>query len=284
MSGQEAGLKKYGAQIIEDLSRQGLVWAGSGHPSTEITFNPHARHEDAIPFAIPEIDHILPHGGLQRGSIHEFFYNDPLQPRAFPTSLISTIARNAHELITQQRSWNEAESTRGILWIGKRSWPTPYALVQGTRDRESATMPLLQSALFIDTSGDRMTLWALETALRSPAVNLVVADCPRLSLTTTKRLLLAARENRTTALLIRNSKDRALPSCAATRWVISPTPSPYDTPLWELSLITIRGHVLRSSSWLIGIHEHESSLSLRVFPRVADRCHEEKAAIQEYGT
>jgi protein ImuA len=283
MSAQREGRTRCGAQIIDDLSTQGLVWAGSGRPSVA-TFDDRARQGDAIPLGIPEIDQALPGGGLQRGSIHEFFYNDPLQPCAFPTSLTSAIAHSAHELIANQQSWNEAVHPRSTLWIGKRSWPTPYTLVQAAKDHGSATSPLLHSALFIDTINDRMTLWALETALRSPAVHVVIADCPRLSLTATKKLLLAARQNGATALLIRNSKDSAFPSCAHTRWALSPTPSSYDTPLWELSLLKIRGAALQSSSWLIGINEHESSLSLRLFPRVVDRCHEAKTTQQEYGT
>jgi len=283
MSARKESITRCGAQIIDDLSTRGLVWSGSGRTSTP-TFDDFAPYAAAIPLGIPEIDQALPGGGLQRGSIHEFFYNDPLQPRAIPTSLTSVIAHNAHKLLTTQGVWDEAARPRSTLWIGKRSWPTPYTLVGMSQDRASATSSLLHSALFIDTTNDRMTLWALETALRSPAAHVVIADCPRLSLTATKRLLLAARERGTTALLIRNSKDSKYPSCATTRWALSPTPSLYDTPLWELSLLKIRGAALRSSSWIIGINEHASSLSLRVFPRVVDRCHQEETTRDKYGT
>jgi hypothetical protein len=127
-------------------------------------------------------------------------------------------------------------------------------------------------------------LWTLETALRSKAVGLVIAECPRISLTVTKRFELSARENGSTALLLRDLSDLHLPSRAHSKWVITPTPSRHDAPTWELSLAHMRGGLQKPLSWLIGIHEQNSCISVRVLPRVVDQCDAEEASRARFGT
>jgi hypothetical protein len=51
---------------------------------------PNLESNYAIPFGIPEIDSKLPNKGLQQGTIHEFFYNDSLQPEAVAGGMSDT--------------------------------------------------------------------------------------------------------------------------------------------------------------------------------------------------
>lgn len=269
-------------QALSSLLDRGLLWNGEGVTAT--TFEEPCATSKALPFGLPEIDDSLPLQGLQRGAIHEMFYNDPLQPLSLPRCIPARLASNAHNaLVTTQRSWDRATPLARIIWIGKRCWPTPYAMSLVT-DESHAASTLVSDSLFIDPPNEKLTLWAIETALRSPAVDLVIAACPRISLVTTKRLSIAAHTHGATALLLRHADDASMPSCAATKWLVTPTPSPLDIPAWELSLTKIKGNSVDTASWLIGLYEENSNVSLRVLPRMVDSGHEEKAPRERYGT
>ena len=269
---------------MQSLLEQGLVWSEGHEPCSIYRFGA-PQSESTIPFTIPEIDGALPSRGLQRGALHEFFYNDPLMPNVFPSAIPALLAQSAFcSAATQENSWRASSPSFAIVWIGKSAWPTPYSISQIATSTEISPDALMRASLFIDPPNEKLTLWAIETALRSHAVNLVVAHCPRISLTTTKRFSLAAKNNGTTAILLRNISDSAAPSCAATRWIVTPTPSSHEAPLWDLSLLKIKGGALSSSSWLVGIDGTSSNVSMRVFPRVVDRPHEENDALKRYGT
>jgi hypothetical protein len=269
---------------IDDLVDNGLVWTASGRPKTEIHFKTESLSaSSSLPFTIPEIDDSLPTKGLPRGVLHEFFYHDPLQPERRSSLIPTLLALNAYNTLTSENSWSRSAPARSIVWIGKRTWPTPYSFISHEHSH-TAQEAFLNSILFIDPPNDKLTLWTLETALRSKAIGLVVAECPRISLTVTKRFELAARENGSTALLLRNPNDLNLPSRAFTKWVMTPTPSQHDAPAWELSLTNMRGGLQQPLSWLIGIHEQNSRISVRALPRVVDQCHTEEASRARFGT
>ena len=269
---------------IDDLVDTGLVWAASGRPKTEIHFKTEGiSASTSLPFTIPEIDNSLPAKGLPRGALHEFFYHDTLQPERRSSLIPTLLAQSAYNTLVSENSWSRSAPTRAIVWIGKRSWPTPYALISPEHSY-SAQEAFLNSIIFIDPPNNKLTLWTLETALRSKAVGLVIAECPRISLTVTKRFELAARENGATALLLRDPSDLNLPSRAFTKWIMTPTPSQHDAPAWELSLTNMRGGLQQPLSWLIGIHEQNSRISVCVLPRVVDQCHTEEASLARFGT
>jgi hypothetical protein len=186
----------------------------------------------AIPFGFAAIDSALPSRGLDRGALHEFLYNDPLEPDAVALTIPTLLAYNA------------LSSLRYILWIGKRSWPSPLALSGLGADNPTRSESLFRHSVFIDPPNDSAILWAIDLALRSPAVELVVATCPQILRTTTQRLTLAAKKYGTTAILLRSYSDYATPSCAASRWSIAPTPSTQRSPAWRLSLNKLRSGLL----------------------------------------
>lgn len=209
---------------------------------------------DPIQFGIDCIDSALPGKGLPRGAIHEFFYNDPLDPYATATTLPALLAYNSHAaLVAHSRHslWRSPlAALPRILWIGKRSWPAPPALAALTAPDHSVLESLFAHSLFIDTPNDTATLWAIDLALRSAAVDLIVATCPRISRTTTQRLSLAAHKHTTTAILLRSYSDREIPSCAASRWALAPTLAPGETPAWQLSLLKLRAGLLMRGEWI----------------------------------
>jgi hypothetical protein len=265
----------------EVLISQGIIWRAEKGANHSI----HSRQGElrkAIPFDVSEIDTQLPSGGLVCGAIHEFYYQDSTNLSSIPSALPAFfVARTIHSYCSTPLSSWERESDKTfpflIVWIGKRSWPTPFSL----------PFRFLNSCIFIDPPTDTLTLWTIETALRSPAVKLVISDCPRISLTTTKRLCNAAKAHNSTALLLRQYKDLDLPSSASTKWLISPTPSPHHFPLWRLSLERIKGGSPSIRSWIVGLesgYEEREKISLRVFSPLVDRGHEEETTLERFGT
>jgi hypothetical protein len=203
---------------------------------------------------------------LKRGAIHEFIYNDPLQPNATPVSLASVIAVNAHLSLSQNRLRDRDTLHRNlttphlsIIWIGKRCWPTPFALDALTplqspyRDLNGT----LKSSLFIDTTSDKETLWAIENALTNRSIQLVIADCPKISPSTSQRLALLADRNNRTAILLRAVGDLHSRSFAHSRWELTPTPSNNSSPSWLLTLHRVKSGAIKCDN-----HDYAATLKL----------------------
>lgn len=266
---------------LESLVAQGAVWQAAPVEPTPLWSHPPSPRT-AIPFSAPEIDSALPHGGLSCGSIHEIYLNDPdsfiTHARALPALLAYNTVRS--HCRSRARLWERSNVESFpflIVWIGRGCWPTPFSIAPHH----------LPSHLFIDPPTEKLTLWAIETALRSPVVKLVIADTPRISLVTTRRFALTAKHSHTTAILLRKPSDRSAPSAAATRWMLTPMHSHEEQPTWELSLKQVKGGSPHITSWHItmeGGYESGEDLSLRVLPRVVDSGHEEKVTLKKFGT
>jgi hypothetical protein len=264
---------------LSRLLHERTLWVGDpdarhGDVNPHYTLSP-SSSPSAIPFHLAEIDSVLPHGGLQNNSSHEILYDDPLQPKAVAHTLPALIAHNAYaqwRMLTTNSTWNTATPLcPSILWIGKRCWPTPLSLSALYYSDAQHASTFLQHSLFIDPPNDTTTLWAIETALRSRAVQLVIATCPRISRTTTQKLALAARTHHSTAILLRSHRDLSLPSCATSRWQLRPTPSSDHTPSWELQLLKLKGGTPPNASWIIGIHDSSPSNTETGHPLFAKR-------------
>lgn len=265
---------------INDLLTAGVVWHGN-YRAVDNLWETCAKPVESLPFNAPEIDETLPNGGLLRGAVHEFYYNDPTGNVRSTITLPALLARNTIDsyYASPTSAWHRKNSGAPpffIAWIGKQSWPTPFAIPQN----------VLSSCLFIDPPNEKLTLWAIETALRSPLIKLVIAECPRIPLNTTRRFSLCAKTNNTTALLLRSPKDIALPSSSATKWSLSPLQSSDHHPLWNLTLERNKGGALPNASWTICLessYEQRETISLRVLPRVVDTTHSQKFKAQRFG-
>jgi hypothetical protein len=265
---------------INDLLTEGVMWHGNYRPVDNL-WETCSKAVECLPFNVPEIDEALPNGGLLCGAVHEFYYNDPTGNVPSTIALPALLARNAINsyYASPTSTWHRKNSGVPpffIAWIGKRSWPTPFAIPQN----------VLSSCLFIDPPNEKLTLWAIETALRSPLIKLVIAECPRVPLTTTRRFSLSAKTNNTTALLLRSPKDLNFPSSSATKWSLSPLQSSEHYPLWNLTLERNKGGALPNASWTICLessYEQRETISLRVLPRVVDTAHSQKFKAQRFG-
>jgi len=192
--------------------------------------------------------------GLERGVLHEFCgVGDERSGRsaaggpeggwAPPIALLVHLAR---------RATRGAGAAAGVVWVGRRLWPYPGALlgdaelvdgdsvdgdalnggsVNGSHgairlvEREegatggdgAARGDLLARSLFVDP-GPRALVWAADRALRCAGSAVVVIDGRGLDLGTTRRLQLAAEAGGALALVARPASDARRPSVAASRW------------------------------------------------------------------
>ncbi len=273
---------------LQSLLAQGVVWQGA-QPSDTPLWQQRSTARDVIPFGAADIDECLPLGGLACGAVHELSMNDASGLVTHPFALPALLARNALDSCEASGAsgWGRSSANDPcallVVWIGRRCWPTPFSLPPER----------LSSCIFVDPPTEKLSLWALETALRSPAVKLVVADTPRVSLATTRRLSLSARAHGTTALLLKRHREQPTPSAAMTSWSLTPIPSPSEAPAWDLSLKRLKGGSAAVTAWTVTVeddYEHGyrcgfgADLSLRVLPRVVSGSDEAQAPAQKFGT
>ena len=274
-------LSENGGCSLDCLLSQGLLWQGRPTAAAPL-WEQRSTPRGCIPFNVPDIDAALSCGGLACGAIHEVYMRDPEGLLAHSHTLSSLLAQNAisSHFASPATSWERANTESFpfcILWVGRRCWPTPFSL----------PAQYLRYCIFIDSPSERLALWAIETALKSPVVKLVIADMPRASLATSRRFALAAKSHNTTALLLRKHTNDLSPSAAMTRWVLAPIPSHTDLPAWELSLKKIKGAHPTITEWRITLgveYGPREDLSLRILPGVVNTSYEEKVKAQQFGT
>jgi hypothetical protein len=207
----------------------------------------------------------LARGGLSRGAIHEWFGGGGEEGKRAsrgrwlpPHTLLIHLAWRAID----------SGSTGLVVWIGRRVWPHACALARFTTENTefterdfgfarkrlawippdlnvpSSSVPsvfsvvnLISQSIFLDLPDDASRLWAIDLALRNPAVNVVISDGSRFRMAESRRLQLAAERGRTLALIARPSWEAAELSAAATRWRVCRTPSPSLAPRWIVELL-----------------------------------------------
>src|SRR5262249_52229824 len=152
-----------------------------------------------------------------------------------------------------------------VAWIGRKCWPT-FQLLQAL-----GASAWLKDSLFLDPATDKERLWVIGEALRCPGIHLVIADGCRMNHTASRRLQLAAEKNNALGFLARPMCEQAEPSCAHTRWEVSPCSK--DVPGWSIRQLSCRGqrhgHDARqdwTADWSYQVHRGTGTFHL--LPRV----------------
>lgn len=223
-----------------------------------------ARDDAAWPLGVPAIDAAL-QGGLALGALHEFTPSTSLQfgaAHGFVLAIAALIARD------QQ-----------VLWIH-----TDFAALE-TGAPYGPGLDLiglpLHRLLMLRVPRPLDVLWAMEEALKSPALAAIIAEMPddHADLTATRRLVLAARTGGGLGLLLRH-RPSPFATAAMTRWEIAAAPSTSDRfgglgrTTFDLTLSkNRRGH---DGRWIMCWNHHERSftsetLSLGVAETACDR-------------
>lgn len=200
-------------------------------------------------------------GGLVIGAIHEFLgdgddLGDPDHAGSSGDSTAVPISRPIPNwmpccgpVCAVLRRLHRDRTTRGrsplrTIWVGDRCRPTLSAL--GSLDDGSLA---IRARLIGDASTSTDRRWCVEQAIRTPAIDAVVADARDFSLLDTRRLQIAmavrgeAGHPSITVLLVRPTSDRRCRSAATTRWIVA-TDGDVDafgsSPSWRLRLVRAR--------------------------------------------
>jgi protein ImuA len=217
-----------------------------------------------LPLGLPGIDRALPGGGLARGCLHELCgAADQGAALGFAVALLGRLMADGGH----------------VVWIG----PRDELFAPGLAELGLAPERLI----VVQARAQGARLWALEEALRSPGLAAALAKIDRLSLTESRRLQLAAEAKGVSALLLRPPGAAAMPSAAATRWLIEATPSTatpgvatlgaggagrtFGPPHWRVHLLRCRGG--QTGRWQVVWREdwHEVADPLAVAAEPGDR-------------
>lgn len=181
----------------------------------------------AVPLGLPEVDAVLPWGGLARGCLHEVAgrrHGDGIPDGAavaFSAFLLGRLAMPAG---------------KPVLWIGGDGETYAPGL---------AALGLPPSRVVIARPHKpAQVLWAMEEGLRCRALAGVLAESWALDLTAARRLQLAARASGVPALVLNHGEATGV---AVTRWRVGASPSRSDPALgvgawcWQVELLRCRG-------------------------------------------
>lgn len=165
-----------------------------------------------------------------------------------------------HELISI--SSEDATCTSGFLSVvlGKLMQPGRSCIWISTVPRRSIYPPALKAfgvdperILFLDCPKPKITLWAIEEALKCNALPAVVGELNELSFNESRRLQLAAEQSRVTGFIHRfRPKSENAVACVS-RWKVSALPSELSNgkpglgfPRWNIDLLKIKNGMPRS--------------------------------------
>lgn len=287
------------AAQVDALYARGLLWLaetaeryGVGRIPSRISGL--ARPPNVIqPFGVTGLDDLLPEGGFLPGTAHELFVETSLKNA--PSAIISTIGATVHRSILRRSLVHRSlihrslASSKLAVWIGKSVWPTPHFLdhlfhtpcgdtaLCGDCNDECSHAGLSQS-LFIDPPNEKAVFWAIDTALRSPAVGVVIASLPKMSFALSRRLLLAARTGNSIALFYRPVRRGTArnnhPTSLTTQWIIRPKVSASAYPRWDIELLKYKGSPPHRTTWSVELcgSDDDQNVPLHLSSDVADRC------------
>jgi protein ImuA len=223
---------------------------------------------DAAPLTlgVPEIDRVLPGGGLARGGLHEVL-GGHVQGDGHPERTGIAGAALAFTAVLAARRAALANHTAGhpkaagggqVLWCPSR---------RGLYGPGLAAFGLGAGQLIlVHGRDDQQRLWAMEEGLKCPGLAMVVGEVGRLDLGQSRRLQLAAEASGITALLLprklgqgsdgSNSSNGLGVSAALTRWRITAQPSAptqgyagIGAPRFRAELLRCKGG--RPGEWLL---------------------------------
>ncbi len=215
---------------------------------------------NVVSLGLPAVDGHLPAGGLALGGVHEIIDGDG---NGIGTGSATTFAA---ALTSRAQRFHR----RPIVWIAPRvdQRESLYGPGLATFGLDPAALTVVRAPVN-GRGGTAQALWAMEEALRTPAVGTVCAEIDAIDLTASRRLQLAAEAGGTFGLLLRGSASsgtaNAVPPVASmTRWRITAAPSAPAQPAflasslpgaarWQVELLRARGG--RPHHWLLEWHD-----------------------------
>ena len=222
----------------------------------------------AVPLGLPEIDGLLPDGGLLTGALHEIEAGPTPSGRvaahdgaalAFTAFLMGRLGPGTLLWCRQPSGASDAPPYAPAL----AAWFDPARLLMVTARREED--------LF----------WAMEEGLRTPGIAAVVGETRAADPTAGRRLSLATEKNGVPALLLR-AQPAPPQSVCATRWRVASALSPDpDHARWRVELRRNRfgkPSVEEMPSWHLEWNDETRCLSVvsQALDRSAGACQRER--------
>ncbi|MCB0334983.1 MAG: hypothetical protein KDD62_01715 [Bdellovibrionales bacterium] len=113
-----------------------------------------------------------------------------------------------------------------------------------------------ERCVFLRPEDNPGLLSCVEAALQSNALPIIVAMCPELSLSASKRLSMLAEKHHSLLFLYRPLSAEKQKSFASSRWKILPYASKYQQLAWTLELLQSKGKKTIHNSWIIAQQAH----------------------------
>ncbi|WP_093002574.1 ImuA family protein [Rhizobium sp. NFR07] len=168
-----------------------------------------ARKVGCLPFGVPEIDAVLPEGGLAYGALHEFAGGGSGAIDGAAAALFAA---------------GIAARTKGhVVWCLTRPDLFFPALVQAGLHHNRV--------VFVEADKEEDVLASMEEALSYGGLGAVVGELVRLPMVASRRLQLAAEKTGTMGIVVRRwrrqteASDFGQPTASTTRWRVSVMPS-----------------------------------------------------------
>lgn len=206
---------------------------------------------------LAEADRHLPAQGLQRAGLHDVSpraHGD--QPAAMGFALALALCRLA-----------DPQERRPLLWCRLAAHEREHGRLYG-HGLERLGLAR-QRFVTVTLAKPASLLWTMEEALKSGAVAAVIGDAEarHADLTVTRRLLLAAAQGKSAAILTFAKPDVAA-TASHTRWTAAAVPSlspghdrqGLGPPCWSIELTRARGG--RPGAWSVEWHHAQSRFSL----------------------
>ena len=179
-----------------------------------------ARSQAGVVNLSETLDAHLPDRGLARAGLHEILAAEPGAAAGFAAVILGRAGGTVLWIGAEQEAWPPGLARFGLS-------PADLVLVRAPRPTDG--------------------LWAMEEALRCPAVAGALLDLSELDLTAARRLQLAAEAGGAIGLLLRPDTNTPGPSAALTRWRAGALPGAGGSahelgdPRWRLDLLRCRG-------------------------------------------
>jgi protein ImuA len=209
-----------------------------------------ARSRTVLPFGVEAVDSRLPGGGLAVGALHEVAGggNGAVDGAAAALFAAGIAARAKGK----------------VLWCVTRQDLFAAAIAQVGLHPDRV--------IYVEAGDEKSVLACFEEGARHGGLGAVVAEVSRLSMTSSRRLSLAAESSATIAIAVRRwrrqteAADFGQPTASATRWRISALPSaPLPVPgvgraRWLVELIRCRAG--ESADFVLDACDAEGRLAL----------------------